>query len=490
MIPGTAQRPYASTEQRPNAKRSETLTLIGLVIVLLGLCAFGGALARYVWFGAVIAFGAYAWRRSPTFHLQTVIVLFAIAPLLRRLVDFSAGYEPSAQMLVAPLLVLMIPVGDLLFGARVTWNIGPAGRPFLLALICACYGIVITALGGDLKATAACVFKLLPPIVYGLCLISLARSETGLVSTATRTLFLVMLLLSVYGIIQYISPQPWDRAWMMNSKALIWSIGDPEAYKVRVFSTMAAPASFATFAIVSCLLMAGEDWRAGRGFGVAFRVVAGVLIVAAGFLTTYRTAWTAFAGGMVFLFLLPATRARGFVLIGFAAISIAAATMWNLSDGVVSRLETFANGMQSDDSAVARTQELQELYADSDSLILGEGYGAMYPASINHAIDGTVVESLRVMGVTVGSMALIAIIWAAVQAIFFAIRNGGARMASLGAVNVAALILLPLASVTDNELGFLFWAFAGLAAGQSRVSAGNALGRARQRKVLSNAVPR
>jgi hypothetical protein len=456
----------------PTSGQSDWLIFLGLLGGSFILCSVGGALARYVWLIGVVVVSYWAWKRSATFHLQTVMIIFAVAPLLRRMVDVNAGFEASGMMLAAPLLALIMPATDLLRRNAVPCKIGPAGRPFLLALLCISYGIAVTALIGDIKAAVTGVLKLIPPVVYGLYLVRYVRLEPQLVPSLARTMLLILMPLSLYGIAQFIFPEPWDRYWMINSRSTIWSIGTPEPYKVRVFSTMASPASFATLTICGCLLLSGADWRSRKYISTALLIVAGVPIIGALLLTTYRTSWTALAAGIGFLTLFSATRIRGLQYIGFAAAAIVAAGTLHLSDGVVSRLQTFGQAPGSDESAVDRLQQLRNVYESSDNLLIGRGYTAIFPVNPFSAVDGTIVECQLVMGVAVGSILLLSIVWAAAQGIIGAVRDGSRWKVSLGAVNIASLVLMPLASVLGNELGFLFWTFAGLAAGLGKIEVG------------------
>ena len=74
-----------------------------LIVLVAGVGVLGQAgvsAARY-WFllGCPIV-GYYARRSGPAVHLQTILILFCVAPFLRRLVDFSTGFEPDALMFV------------------------------------------------------------------------------------------------------------------------------------------------------------------------------------------------------------------------------------------------------------------------------------------------------------------------------------------------------------------------------------------------------
>lgn len=439
------------------------LVLLGSFAVLVMVCVVGGGAARFAWIISVGALGAWAWSKSATFHIQTVTIAFVLSPLLRRVVDMYAGFEPSGMMLIAPLIALLAPCLSLLIGHRQPM-VGPAGRPFWLALGCLSYGIAVTALRGDAQQAVVAAIKLLPPIIYALFLIAYSREETNIASSWAATMFCVALPISAYGIVQYVAPQEWDRYWMIHSQGAGWTLGLPEPFKIRVFGTMASPASFATFLICTCLLLTGWRLQPSRRASLPTAALALVPIFGALLLTAYRTAWVALASGIIFLAFRSETRGRSLAIVALFAAAIVVAISLNPSDNLVTRLDTFGASADTDVSAKARLQEYAELFEDSEDLDLGEGYRAIYPLNPRRPVDGTIIESLRVMGFGVGLVLLAAIVWASLQGVSAALKAGGSWAIALASVNVASLMLAPFASVLGNELGFLYWSFAALAA--------------------------
>jgi hypothetical protein len=439
------------------------LVLLGSLAVLAIACFVAGGAARFAWIIGVGALGTWAWSRSMTFHLQAVTIAFVLSPILRRVVDVHAGYEPSGLMLIAPLIALLAPCLSLLTGRRPP-AVGPAGRPFWLALGCLSYGIAVTAFRGDAQQALVATIKLLPPVIYALFLLAYSRKEPDIASSWAATMFCAALAISAYGIVQYVVPQDWDRYWMINSQAGIWSIGLPEPFKIRVFGTMASPAGFATFLTCTCLLLTGWRLQPSRRVTFAIATLALVPIFGALLLTAYRTAWVALMSGIIFLALRPETRGRSLVSVALITAAIVVAISLNPSNNIVTRLETFGNSAETDVSAQGRLQEYAELYEDAESLGLGEGYRAIYPLNPRRLVDGTIIESLRFLGFGVGLVLLGAIVWSSLLGVWVALRAGGSWAIALASVNVASLMLVPFEGVLGNELGFLYWSFAALAA--------------------------
>src|ERR1700733_4465005 len=105
------------------------------ILVLIAAAPIGPGLGgsfRPVFVLGCGAAGWYAWRSSPSAHLQALLFLFTFTPLVRRLVDLSAGYDQTGIMLVGPLVAMLAPVPRLrclLEGGR---PMGPQMGPIMM----------------------------------------------------------------------------------------------------------------------------------------------------------------------------------------------------------------------------------------------------------------------------------------------------------------------------------------------------------------------
>ncbi|GAC1494538.1 MAG: hypothetical protein NVS2B11_17790 [Acetobacteraceae bacterium] len=219
---------------------------------LLGFAGAGAAM-RPLFVAGCAAVSYHAWQRGAAFHLQVAIALFCLAPFLRRIVDYNAGYDSTGLMLIGPFLAILIPTIELRDLFRTDRTVDPALRPFVLVGACAFYGTLISLVQGDMISTAGGALKWAAPLLYGAWLYERARAGAKLVPAAVRVFVVLMPLLGAYGVLQYVDPPAWDRYWMLY--APINSIGLPEAYQVRVFSMMNSPASFAVFTACGLLLV-------------------------------------------------------------------------------------------------------------------------------------------------------------------------------------------------------------------------------------------
>jgi hypothetical protein len=439
--------------------RPSSLTGIAPTIVLLAATILigphVGSLIRPAFIVGCAAAGWYAWRVSPAVHVQAALWLFSFAPFARRIVDLSIGYDQSGLMLVGPLMAILAPFPRLLtyFDDR------KAPSPVLLSMMvfagCVAYAATISLFQGDWFNAASGALKWTAPVIYAAVLLRDADRDEMVQGMASA--FLIILpITGVAGILQYINPPEWDRYWMQFSPIL--SIGRPLPYEIRVFSTMNGPASFATFTATGLLLVC---FLRSRWYTAILAMPAALALL----LSLYRTAWLALAAGLMFCFLFDATRKRA-ALIGFGALGaiVFAAVLPPFSEVVTDRLATLTEG-STDGSAQERLEQYMMLWSQWDSSLFGVGFTTADVGSAGAiATDGTIIQCWLAMGIVVGLVCLIALVWATASMMVAAWRDGRREAIVVGAIGCGMLVQLPLATITSGELGFLFWTFAALAA--------------------------
>ena len=226
------------------------------VLVLAGTAVaasvLGGA-SRALFVLGCGSVGWYAWRQGPAAHLQASLILFSFAPFVRRIVDLSAGYDQLGLMLIGPLFAILAPVlslpkliEDRPVPARWIWPLG-------IVAICVIYAGLLSLTQADWTNAASGPLKWLAPLLYAVVLM-LSADRRKLIDAATSAFVVILPVTGLYAIYQYIDPPDWDRYWM--EFAPIISIGQPVPYGVRSFSTMNAPAAYATFTAAGLLLIA------------------------------------------------------------------------------------------------------------------------------------------------------------------------------------------------------------------------------------------
>ena len=430
------------------------ITALFGVTFLAGMA--GVAAIRPVYVVACGVVGYYAWRAGPARHFEAAILLFAFSPFLRRVVDATTGFQPAALMLIGPMLAILIPTVELRALLRPDHKFDRALLPFLLMLACIAYACMLNLFQGDVMSAASGGLKWGAPVLYGMWMTERAREDRALVDTAARTFMIVTPILGLYGVYQFVEAPLWDRYWMIYSG--MTSIGEPEAYKLRVFSMMNSPASLATYA--ACGLLLFGFCRSGwQMLLVALPSAMGLM------LSLYRTAWLSLVVGILFCLLFGPTRSRAGLIIAClcGAITVAAVAT-PFGDIISDRLDTLVSKPSEDGSGLERMGEFVTLWKNSESNLFGSGFGSVDPGIPGTMpIDGMPVACWLFMGIPVGLLCLISMFWATWQALAQVVRQPDAIRVVLGAVLVGELFQLPLAGIAYGELGVLFWVFAGVA---------------------------
>ena len=212
-----------------------------------------GAPARVLFIAGCAILARDAWARSPAVHFQAVLAMFCFAPFLRRLVDAAVGFDPSGVMLAGPLVALLVTLP----GLRSMLNSRSAPGGVVPAVLvfggCVAYCAGLTLVNGETTQVASGTLKWGAPLVYALALYERGMKPVELVDAAASAFLVILPITGLYGIYQYLDPPEWDRYWLML--ASITSAGLPEPNEVRTFSTMHAPAAFASYTATGLVLV-------------------------------------------------------------------------------------------------------------------------------------------------------------------------------------------------------------------------------------------
>lgn len=421
-------------------------------LLLLGTILIGGQLGSLIRPLFVLGCGVvgwYAWRKGPAAHFYSALLLFAFAPFARRIVDVSVGFDNSSLMLIGPLLAILVPGIDLL--AKWTRDAPYDKRlsPLIVVFFCIIYATILTIIQGNWSDVASGVLKLTSPMIYAAAL-AMFGDRDELLDAAASAFTVILPIMGVYAIYQYVDPPAWDRFWMQYASIL--SAGIPVPYGVRSFSTMAGPATYASFTATGLLLILflRRSWL----------IMLLMLPAFMGFmLSQYRTAWIALGVGIFFGLLFRQTRLRAaVVIVGVIALGLLALTIPPFSDVIAERIASFGQGGQ-DGSAQERLQQYITLWALPDSSVIGSGFSTTDVGTAGAmAVDGMIISSWKTMGIPVGILCLFALVWAIWVALAVAFRERTVPAVVIGAFALGQLVQIPLAPIANAELGFLFWA--------------------------------
>ncbi len=341
------------------------MALVGLLFGTAGLAMVAAGPARQLFIVGCAWVGYLAWREGCGRTIEVAISLYAFAPLLRRLVDLGAGFDPSGSMLVGPVLAIAVPTIELRHLLLRREKADAALLPWLLVGACITYGMMLSAFAGEFAPLGTAALKMYTPLLYGAWVMRCARRDPAVLDAAVNAFMFVAPVIGAYAVWQYVSPSNWDRFWMLNVSGTISVLGRPEPFQVRVFSTMNSPASFGTYAACSLLLF-GFCRRGWQALPLMLLVAPGLLF------TYYRTAWLSLALGLAYCAVSGRTRERAglIALVLVAAVALATASA-DFGDAVADRLGTLTGSVAEDGSGKARLGQLFEVYRLVDSMCSG-----------------------------------------------------------------------------------------------------------------------
>ncbi|MGA7341891.1 MAG: O-antigen ligase family protein [Terracidiphilus sp.] len=405
---------------------------------------------------SILVAGFLLWRSKPA-YVGLVIWLWFLTPFLGRMADFQGGWSPASAVELAPYLAAGLS------GLPLLASMGSLGNrkvfPFACALVAILYGFILGLVSLPLFDVLRALLNWLVPVLFGLFIYQNRELYPQFKRVIERSFLYGTLLSGAYGIYQFFALPEWDRMWMLNVQ--MNSFGAVEAMKVRVFSTMNAPAIYAAVTMCGLMLLFNQSGKL-RLFSAACGFV-GLM------LTVSRASWLSLAAGAVYLMLRTGTRQRvrlafavfacGVFLIGLAQIPV-------LHDLLLQRVQSFSDPSQ-DVSFSARIEGHEQAFRQIAQEPFGEGLGS---TDANHNTEGddaiigphdsTLLEflySLGWMGTLVYGLGLGTLAFQLIKA-----GHDDPFVVSSKAILIGFAAQCLLNSVMIGVLGFMVWTFAAM----------------------------
>jgi hypothetical protein len=449
----------------PVARAPVTSRLEGVLVVLMALVVPVGLYAanlaphaRLLYPAANFALAAILFARRSPWYAGHCVLVFCFVSLVRRLVDQQAGWDASNPVLLTPYLCASFASLSFLayWSGRQPRHIGP----FLVVMLCIGWGTALAILHGRMLGALVDALKWSVGPLFAVHLIANRERLADIRAVVEPTLVWAGALMAVYGIVQFIEPPIWDITWMRGVEELgLTSIGQPEPFAVRVFSTMNSPGSF------GAVLLAATVVALKRGvFASALAVPLMILGLA---LCQYRQMW---AATLLAVVLVVAARRSAIsqgnwlVLLAAFAMLLSTAAAPRIREVIVQRAATLT-ALKGDESLQSRLDQYAA-FARLDGLIAGEGL-AINGASrrldkqLPVAFDGGLIEVWRALGAIVGTLFLATLV-TLVASLFFRRPLPGTALLFDRAIALATFAQLPMGAVHVGELGFWAWMFLGL----------------------------
>lgn len=305
----------------------------------------------------------------PKLLVSYTLLVWAVAPELRRIVDWSQDVYHSVSLLsLAPLLTgttLVIPVLKEIHKIQKS-----STRVILLFAVALVYGAII----GLAKNGMGSVYDLANYIVPLLLLpyFAVTRFKPKDIDRLLYTFANIAVMVSIYGIIQYLTVPPWDAFWMRHADML--SIGTPYPLEIRVFSTLNSPGPAATFLVFALVPMILEKRWQGT-----LRWI-GVLLVVICLLTTLvRSAWLVLV--VMLLMYIGSSPSKGKWKTLIQLVFVASLLFWIVpklpgAEGLVARVETLSS-VKEDESYNERLSLWKNMLPMVAANPVGEGIGSV-----------------------------------------------------------------------------------------------------------------
>ncbi|MGD0476239.1 MAG: O-antigen ligase family protein [Candidatus Velthaea sp.] len=411
-----------------------------------------------------------------------VVALWVVNPEIRRLYDWRIGSFEIGLLSILPLLALMPHVWSLTIGGG--WRRLPPTAAFAawIWLGAFVYGLFVAVLSGNGISGAYDFLNFVLPAGVGLWIAADGTPGPVAYRRVTGMLFGLATFTSVYGIVQYCAPFPWDKFWLDSLLAAnppAQAFGYPAPFQMRVFSTFSDVGAFAFF-LALVLLLVLPKVRLARPLLLAQVPIWFVAFA----LTLVRTGWLMFAVGTI-AYVVCAPRRGQFVLtLALSAALIAGLVMLlptltgndDVLTSLNTRVATFSD-LDHDRSHSAR----ENLYDNGVRIVatapLGRGLGVIgtatrlsaggEPTDFDSGVLGRLLE-MGVPGFVLYVMTFIVLVSAAVRVLLEAQRSEDVERQTLAASALslaAAIVFLHLSHDPGALTWLVFWAVECLAVG-------------------------
>ncbi|CAG4888395.1 hypothetical protein [Paraburkholderia gardini] len=386
------------TGTRPALRRPLRLPLALFGVTAVLLIAHQGRLVEIFFPLGAFLVALKFYRSSPAHYLGFVCWLFFLSPEVRRLADFMNGsFNPKSPVMVAPLIAVALSGLTLVTDFRALGQRRAA--PLVMIMLALFYSFIVGMVQVGPTGAAYTLVNWLFPVLIAFQIVVTWREYPVYHRVLLKTFVFGGAVMGLYGVIQYVSPPPWDAFWLIASG--MESEGAPVPFGMRICSTMNSAGPFAVV-MMAVLLMA----FAARG---RMRVLMVAVGMPALMFTAVRSAWGGLIIGLIYPLMMLDGRSRmrliGGVL-GFTILCSPVVMIDQISDPLIKRFDTIQD-LGNDNSYQVRAQFYKEFLSSALEDIAGQGLGttglgtklsADDSTQLNVAFDSGLMEVPYVMG--------------------------------------------------------------------------------------------
>ena len=442
-----------------------------IIILVLSFGFFGailgaGNLVRFIFPAISLVTSIYLYFKHSLLFVGFTWWVWCLTPLIRRLCDFYGTPDPNGIILLTPYLVTFVCSISLVTNLPRINKIG--GLPFVWALAAIMYAVVVGIVQNPLITVIRAFLDWIVPVLFSFYLFANWKDYPLFKENLQKVFLTLTFATGLYGVFQFVTAPQWDLQWLEMTR--IVSMGDPEPFGLRVWSTLHSPSPFATLMASAILLLAVT--KSKWAFPVS---VIGYLSL---LLTFVRSAWGGWLVGLFALIasLKPKPQIR---LLGmFFTIMIVLLPLTMLSEDirnpVVDRFESLTI-LDQDTSFNARIGHYERDLEIALTRVVGRGMGSSFIINPSTgkveiiALDSGIFDSFFTLG-WVGSVLYLSSIFVLLQKCF---QRGGSSTSDPFAIAARSISLsiisqLALSSLMLGFSGMLMWSMIGICLAQRR----------------------
>ncbi|QNI32245.1 O-antigen ligase family protein [Alloacidobacterium dinghuense] len=446
-------------DQLGSPEKKARVTWVFLVFILTNALVAFSPLAR----AAIVFYPAscflvslFVIRRSKPAYTAFICWLWLLTPFVRRVVEWRAGGTLNL-ILLAP--YVSIGVAALFLVPKLSQVLTRRTMPLLFALAAVCYGVFVGILHLTFTGLPQAVIAWAMPPLFALFLFGERSEHESIYKSFEMAMVIGLFVIGAYGIYQFFMLPEWDAQWMIQSD--LQSIGLPEPFQVRVFSTMNSPQVFAAFCAAG-LLVALRSHLKIRYLAIPAGFISLVLSLS-------RTAWMGLTVGVLYLFCLMPNRQRIRIVAAVGCcliVSFVALQVPEVNTIVMMRFNSLADP-QHDSSYEARMHDYNTVVQTMIDNPFGHGLSADAGSGDQSAPPGAISQqdssitaslfSLGLLGTTIFGLGLLLLGFG-----IFSTRGTSGALIGAKATLLAIAIEAPFNNVISGPVGFLLWCCIGL----------------------------
>ena len=420
-------------------QKTDISILVGFIFLslVLGFSGFGKILT-FLFPVASFGIGFYFYKQNKLAYIRFVWWLWFLTPLIRRVSDQYSSYTEPSVLLLAPFIVTFMSFNSFFE----EWS--QQKLPFLLSLYAVVYGTLIAVFFQSPATLTVASLDWFVPVVFG-CFIYTHWRQYLLIREIFQSTFLWgLLLMGIYGVIQFLILPEWDKSWMINADFA--SAGRPEPLMVNVWSTMSSNQPLSTVFMAGLLHLIVMERKGPIFLGAN---IFGFLTF---LLAKKRTLWITFALSLIVLIgsLRLKKQARlitTVIVVMLLLVPLVSSDL--LSESIIGRMESLS-ALDSDNSAAARQETYAELQDEALTSWIGEGLG-------RGSFDSAILSSLLSIGWFGSLLYFGGLLMLLTQISLLPLPSGDSFAAGSRAIVFGMIAQLPLGHPHTEVNGMILW---------------------------------